>query len=294
MNSMQEYYESFAQIDLVDLIARFSLLLMLFYSGHYWFTEIPLSLLFILSFIFPKLSKSSQFWFAAFSFSFFEVVFYWHSADNHMFLITYWFLSLAIIFTRPTVEHLPLLRTHGKTYLVGCMLFAVLWKVTASDFASGEFFEFTLLTDKRFFYFARVLTDISGANLLANQVLFADFFLTPESTVKLFSTPTLERVAAFMATFTILIELLIPLAFLFLGNGRRNWIAHMALVTFVLATYPAASVIGFAWLLILFAMTQCHPQRDRKWVALYCLLYVVTQAFRLRYGEIGDTFLGGL
>ena len=73
---------------------------------------------------------------------------------------------------------------------------------------------------------------------------------------RLNSNEYIPRLSQLMTSYTILIEGLIPTAFIFYNKHKMlKVIAHSLLMTFILTTYPIATVVGFSWLLIIFAVT---------------------------------------
>ena len=275
--------------ELYPLILSLSLLLLLMFSGMHWFTRIPLAALSISAFIWKDLVHQSKFWFLAFCFVAFEVAFFWYDADNHKFLTAYWLLSLSIVCGLPYAKRMQTLAIHARAYLVLCMGFAVAWKFINKDFTDHSFFEFTLLTDGRFQYFTKYLTGMTLKDLNANQDLLGGIMKSSQYALALKKNATVSQLAALMTYFVLAIELMIPLSFLFFP---KRTFPHLILISFMLATYPIATVVGFAWLLIIFAISLCDRPSQAPLRMAYCVLFVLTQSFRSEMGPLFEFLLG--
>ena len=290
MNNRSSFFQKWMNENSYELILRLSLLFLLLYSGDHWFSRIPLAALSISGFIWRDLVHQSKFWFLAACFVFFEVSLHWFEADNHKYLTCYWFLTLAIISGRPLSERPLLLRRHARMYLTLCMAFAVVWKFINRDFMDHSFFELTLLTDSRFMYFTKYMTGLSLSDLYWNQDLISQFASSAQSSLALRKNVGVEQLARFMTYFTLIIETLIPISFCFFP---QRLFPHFILVFFILVTYPIASVIGFAWLLIIFGLSQSDGEYQKILRPTYCSLFVLTQTFRSEVGPVLDWLFRG-
>ena len=120
-----------------------SSLLMIFYSGTYWYTKIPLSLIGLTTIFLPHLRRVPQTWFMGACFILFEIIFNWHESDNHKYLTCYWFMSLWFITLRSNSDaedEERLMELHGRLYLILCMIFAVIWKNKIKRFYKRSLF----------------------------------------------------------------------------------------------------------------------------------------------------------
>ena len=275
--------------DLYDLVLSLTLLFLIMFSGVHWFTRIPLAALSISAFIWRDLVDQPKFWFLAFCFIAFETGLFWFESDNHKYLTAYWFLSLALISNFPRENRLSYVKKHARLFLVACMGFAVLWKLINGDFMDHSFFEFTLLTDDRFLYFTKYLTGLDHSDLVYNQEALRGILSQSENAVALKKNVRVENLAAFMTYFTLAIETAIPVGFFFFPE---RVFPHFFLVFFILVTYPVASVIGFAWLLIIFGLSRCDGSRHSHLRSIYCVLFVLTQTFRSDIGSVLDYLFG--
>ncbi len=92
----------------------------------------------------------------------------WPLADNHIYLLAYWALAIALALRSTDVSHA--LSTASRWLLGLAFAFAVLWKVFLSpDFLDGRFFRVTLLTDPRFTEAAMLIGGLSADELKANR-----------------------------------------------------------------------------------------------------------------------------
>ena len=92
----------------------------------------------------------------------------WPLADNHIYLLAYWTLAIALALRATDVSHA--LSTASRWLLGLAFGFAVLWKVFLSpDYLDGRFFRVTLLTDPRFAEAAMLIGGLSADELEANR-----------------------------------------------------------------------------------------------------------------------------
>ena len=93
----------------------------------------------------------------------------WPLADNHIYLLAYWALAIALALRALDVSA-TLAATMSRWLLGLAFAFAVLWKALLSpDFLDGRFFRVTLLTDPRFAEAALLIGGLSEADLEANR-----------------------------------------------------------------------------------------------------------------------------
>ena len=217
----------------------------------------------------------------------------WPLADNHIYLLCYWVLAVALAL-RPRSPELP--RWLEPSADRPAFAFAVLWKVALSpDFIDGRFFRVTLLTDPRFGAAAQLVGGLSKASSMRTGEAVvplphgAELIDPPEVT-----EPPRLRAFATMSTWGIVaLEALV--AAMMLAPARRTgaW-RHMVLLAFCGITYAFAPVAGFGWLLLVMGLAQVE---DRQvWISR---LYVVTFLVVLFYDQLPwtelalDFFRGG-
>ena len=206
----------------------------------------------------------------------------WPLADNHMYLLAYWALAVALSLTAPRP-----METLGRNsrLLVGlAFACAVLWKAAlAPDFRDGRFFRITLLTDPRFGDAAMLVGGLSPEQLEDNrQALTA----LPEG-AELLDPPTVAepprlRVFAGMATWSaLLLEATVAAAMLMPTTTMTATMRHLSLLVFCVVSYAFAPVAGFGWLLLVLGIAQCDPGQRRLRAA-----YVGTFVLVLFYAEV--------
>jgi hypothetical protein len=205
----------------------------------------------------------------------------WPLADNHIYLLAYWVLSIALAL-RATDTAAAI--SSASRWLLGlAFAFAVLWKVFLSpDFVDGRFFRVTLLTDPRFAEAAMLIGGLSADQLEANRAALAPL---PEGAAladpaAVIETPRL-RALALTATWGI-IALEALLAAVMFAPVRRVPAAarHGSLLVFCLVTYAFAPVAGFGWLLVSMGAAQTTAPETwmrRAYVAAFLVLLVYSE-----------------
>jgi hypothetical protein len=180
----------------------------------------------------------------------------WPLADNHIYLLAYW--ALAIALSLRAVDVSATLSTTSRWLLGLAFAFAVLWKVLSPDFLDGRFFRVTLLTDPRFAEAAMLIGGLSEADLEASRSALAPLpdgaaLVDPPGVIE---PPRLRALATLSTWGIVLLEACV--AVVMLGPERRiaAWLRHTLLVTFCLVTYAFAPVAGFGWLLLVMGAAQ--------------------------------------
>lgn len=168
----------------------------------------------------------------------------WTALDNHAWLMPVWFAGVAVgLRLSATGSELG---PQARALVAGVFTFAVGWKLRSPDFLSGNFFEFTILTDPRFGPLATA-AGVDPEILIANQMTVA---AGPESGY-LVGGSVVRPFANVLTVGTIITETAVAAAWL-MGRLVPNWTRHFTLGAFCLATYTIAPVAGFG--LILLAM----------------------------------------
>lgn len=267
----------------IDIALRLTLVGLLLRPMGPWFVRAPLLLLSMLGLITGTWLRAPALWLALAALVAVRVVVEWPLPDNHIYLLAYWCLGVAIglRFSDPARQ---LART--SRLLLGLVFaFAVLWKAALSpDYRDGRFFAVTMLTDDRFFEAVQLVGGLSDAQLRENRE-----YLTPlPGGAELLEPPVLHaprrfRLLVLVATWgTLATEALAAGLWLAPLTRRRMLVArHSVVLLFCLTTYAFAPVAGFGWLLIVLGLVTCM-RGDR------CLraLYVATYAMVLLYAEV--------
>ena len=248
-----------------------------------WFVRAPLLLLSMLGLISGAWLRAPALWLALAVLVAVRVVVEWPLPDNHIYLLAYWCLgvAMALRFADPASQ---LART--SRLLLGLVFaFAVLWKAVLSpDYRDGRFFAVTLLTDDRFSEVVQLIGGLSDAQLRENRE-----YLTPlPEGAELLRASRVARAPALPSARP-------------RGNvghprdggpGRRALAGavdaprllvarHGVVLLFCLTTYAFAPVAGFGWLVIVLGLVTCLP--DDRWLRA---LYIATYAMVLLYSEV--------
>ncbi len=251
------------------MILRMSLLLALLAAAPKGQVATAFHCLVLLALFFPKLGQHRDFWLALTSLQSFAIFYTWGSSDNHKYLIAYWFftLYLALLSSKGNKDFFKDFCASSARYLIaGAMLFAALAKIIHPEYVNGDFFRVTLLTDGRFQVFTSLLTDLDKSILEEN---YSTMKLMRNSAISEMSLQGLKEVnfwALFLTWWTILIEVIIGL--LFLWNKKPLW-GHLFLITFMITTYSVATVTGFSLILCCLAYAHCQSQTLPRKIALF-------------------------
>jgi hypothetical protein len=206
----------------------------------------------------------------------------WPLADNHIYLLAYWCLAVALAMRNPNPG---IALAQQSRWLLGlAFALAVLWKAVLSpDFLDGRFFRVTLLTDPRFGEAAMLVGGLTQDQLDRNrQALRA----LPDGAELLDAPHVVEparlRALAVVSTWGILaLEASVAFAMFLPGSRATMILRHGALLVFCLVTYAFAPVAGFGWLLLVMGLAQC-TENDR-WLGYG---YVATFLLVLFYSEV--------
>jgi hypothetical protein len=245
--------------------------------------------------VIPSLTGSARTWMLLAALLAGRIAADWPLADNHIYLLAYWCLgvALALCWYEPSGSSdddpkgsyhrsFEILRSTSRL-LVGCAFAcAVVWKaLLAPDYLDGRFFRVTLSTDDRLAPVA-LAAGLSPVQLQANR----DALEPLPAGVEVLDGPVLveppgfRRVAAALTWGGVALEALVALAFLLPVATRWPSLRHILLLAFCVATYAFAPVAGFGWLLIVLGLAHCDPDQRRLRLA-----YVAAFALVLCYSE---------
>jgi hypothetical protein len=265
----------------IDLALRLTLIALLLRPMDPWFVGAFVLLLALLGLVGVG-RRAPAAWLALAALIATRLVVEWPLPDNHVYLLGYWCLGVAIALKRS--EPSRALATTGRQLLALAFVFAVLWKgVFSPDYRDGRFFAVTLLTDDRFADTVRLFGGLSEAQLAESRE-----YLTPlPDGAELLAPPRLHAPSRFRwlvhgATWGGL-ALEAAIAILWLAPGRRRALViarHGAVLLFCLATYAFAPVAGFGWVLLVMglATTTFEERRLRAaYVAAFCLVLLYAE-----------------
>ena len=267
-----------ASLDPLDLAPRLTLALFLYEPslvGEAWIPRWSLRGLALLGLLRPPLHRSPWLWgAAAFALAaktaregFFQ--------DNHVFLLSYWSLALAIAFAGS--EARAVLTRNARLLLGFSFVFAVLWKAWLSpDFISSAYFRFTLLTDARFADATALVAGVPDADLAWNRAVASGQLA--EATLRgtgvaLRETRAVPPLAAFVTAWTLALESALAVAFLWpAARGPGRW-RNGLLLLFSATTYAIATVPTFGWTLLTLGIAQAEGRGLRRaYLGVLCLV----------------------
>jgi hypothetical protein len=263
----------------VDAALRLTAIALLLRPMGPWFVRPALIAAAALALIYPGALASARLWGAVALLIAFRIADDWPLADNHIYLLAYWALAIALSL-RGAAPAAAL--AHNSRWLIGlAFACAVVWKaVLAPDFLDGRFFRVTLLTDPRFGEAAMLIGGLSQDELLANRRALSPLpegaaWQTPPPIVE---SPRLRALARVSTWGILLLEAAVAAAMLATAPA---WIRHVLLLVFCLVTYAFAPVAGFGWVLLVMGLTQTSD--DDVWLRR---LYVATFLVILFYSEV--------
>lgn len=199
----------------------------------------------------PGLIEKAWYWLAAAAVTAGFTAASWSTADNHVWLVSYWLLAVAIHQLAPETGRLA----KSARWMIGLVfLLAMVWKFRSPEFVSGAFFEFELLTDPRFEPVARWGGGLTPDDLAANAAAVAS--VSGPST--LMSSGRIDVVSQLLTWGTVVVESAVALAFLLPAPGR---VRHGLLLLFFAGAYIATPVGGFGFALTVMAMTMTKDAR---------------------------------
>jgi hypothetical protein len=259
-----------------DAALRLSAIALLLRPMGSWLVRPAILAVAVLVLIFPRLLRSSLMWGALAVFTAIRIAEDWPLADNHIYLLGYWLLAIAL--SLRTSDALATLAVTSR-WLVGlAFAFAVLWKAVLSpDFVDGRFFRVTLLTDPRFGAVAQLIGGLSREELDANRQVLA---LLPDG-AELLDAPVVHepvrlRMLATASTFGILaLEAAVALFMLASSAWTSVRWRHAVLLLFCGITYAFAPVAGFGWLLLVMGLAQVEPRQiwfGRAYIAAFVVV----------------------
>ena len=267
----------------IHLALRLTLVGLLLRPMGPWYVRAPLLLFSVLGLVAGSWLRAPALWLGLSVLVAVRVVVEWPLPDNHIYLLAYWLLAIAVAlrFADPSAQ---LART-GRLLLGLVFAFAVLWKAVLSpDYLDGRFFAVTILTDDRFADVVQLVGGLSDAQLQGNRD-----YLTPLPDgaellePRVLHAPARFRALVLVATWgTLVME----------GLAAGLWLApvmrwsllvarHVIVLTFCLTTYAFAPVAGFGWLLIVLGLSNCTT--GHRWLRS---LYVAMFAMVLLYAEV--------
>lgn len=258
------------------LILRLTLLALLFYGG------MPSSLLKALlgifcgiMIIYTPLTASRFMWVCITSVVAFYNAFYWEIYSNYHFLLTYWCIACTLaVFSK---EEANVLKWNARLLIGLCFLFAALWKIIGGEYFDGTLQQFLFLVDRRIDVFSSLL-GIEKEALTQNRELLAYLKGNPATGfgAALNSSTNVHYLSIISSYYTIIIESLVALSFLFFRVGFLEKTRDVLLIMFIVTVYFILPVPGFGFIVTLLGFAQSSPA-SRKINIAYLLLLIPLQ-----------------
>ena len=265
----------------LDLSLRLTAVALLLRPMGPWYVRPVLLAAPSLMLVFPRLLHSAAVWGVVAIAIALRIADDWPLADNHIYLLGYWSLAVAIALRH--WETAAALAQMGRWLLGLAFALAVLWKAALSpDYLDGRFFRVTLLTDPRLVEPAMLLGGLTAADLeQSRRALYAlpegAELRDPEQVVE---TNRL-RMLSTLSTWGVLAHESAIAAAMFLPSFPMVILArHVLLLGFCAITYAFAPVAGFGWLLLVIGLAQVPSDKaglGLTYVAAFLLVIFYTE-----------------
>lgn len=271
------FYESMTAVTRLETAIVLTLLWLLLLNSSYSRVATLVLITVVIGLIYRSVQQKWAYWLVI-------VLLLWFSAHISGYLILdeyllglLWCVAIFLVLLTPDPDHY--LAFNARVLLGLLFLVTIIQKLASPGFADGGMFEASLLFDPRFRSITELFMDnaVIDTNGLAARLLL--YFNNPLRETVLESADSVATVATILTWWTIGIELLIAIMFLWPRRGRLAWERVMQwrdipLIVFLATTYPIAVVWQFSWLLSMMGIAQA----DKKWVRL---LYLVALFFGL-------------
>jgi hypothetical protein len=233
-----------------------------------------LLLLAVAGLLVPALRRSSALWLTLAGLTGWRVVADWPLADNHSYLLCYWCLAIGLgLLARDPAD---LLALSARRLLALAFGLAVVRKLLSPDYLDGTFFRVTLLVDPRFEDVARLAGGLTPELLdQSREALWQHLDGLPAKLAVPALGARFDGLALFLTLWTIALEALIAIAFLWPGRALAG-LRDGALLLFCTTTYAVMSTIAdFGWLLVAMGLSQCDAQRTRTRLAYLAVFALI-------------------
>lgn len=198
---------------------------------------------------------------------------------NHKHVYAYVIIMITLSFLlKSTTERLSFIKTQSR-YIIGFIfLFAVIGKFLAPEFLNGAFFEFTNITDPRFFGFTSQLGNVDFNLLKENETQLEALINTsnPKSNYMLHSSDQVTTIGKILSYWTIFIEGMVAICFCLSSRFALSKYRNVFLVIFILTTYPIATVTGFGIILTTLGFIQSlNNNKFSGYSWFYLVVYIL-------------------
>lgn len=293
-SSLEGFLRRVREMDGVDLVLFLSLIMLLVRPGppEPWYSLVPTSLLAFLAVLDQRLLRQPWLWFAVAATNFLgHNVANWEFSDNHKFLMTYWCLAIGCSLALPDAARR--LASNGRVLIGLVFLFATVWKLTSAAYMDDSMFRVLLVTDSRFFGLAHFFGGFEAADYYSNLTMLQRCIESSTidyvaKEIPLVESSGIAPFATFLTWWTVLIEGLVAVIFLFpRDNAFTKW-RHVVLIAFIVSTYPPTNVIHFGWLILVMGLAACPPEARKTRIAYVASFLFI---FIFSTGQIRTWFL---
>lgn len=279
----QKGIEFFEKLDRVSLLGYVTLFMLLFFGPNEWFLLPVYQMALLFSLLFPQILKSPTLWGILSLVTLIAQLDFWETVDNHMWLMLYWLLVqfLATLSNRMYKTDIIIFLKHNAVFmLVFIMGVSVLQKMAGGVFMDGSFFEFTILTDERFYLIAHYLGGISTFDFFNNVDMLSNLS-DPHSPLVIKTSEAVRTVSLIFTYSIVLLEICIVFLFLY-KNEKTRVLAHILNALFIITVYFIAPVYAFAFLVALLGVASLGLNKpSSKLIMMYIALIVLIFLYKI-------------
>ncbi|NKB99631.1 MAG: hypothetical protein GKR90_14200 [Pseudomonadales bacterium] len=194
-----------------------------------------------------------------------------------------WSIAIALALSGHSGPSSWLLDKQARALLAITMFGSVIQKSASTDYLSGDFFEFTLLTDHRFAFLSSMLgvTDFELRTVWQGVEELQQGVFDPKE-ISLPANANVRTAALVITYWNLVIQTLIGALALFAIRRMLLKSLSALLLLFVATTYFFAPVFGFGWLLCVWGLSIHNPGGKHRplFLALIGLLLLYQIPFR--------------
>jgi len=278
------------EMPLTLMTLKLTAFMLLLHGGGGWILEVPLRLICVWMLLSPTALRSQRVWLSAAFLLTLVHANHWYSIDNHKYLMTYWTITVAVGVGAANTA--SVLANNARLLIGLCFGFATFWKFYAGEYLDGSFLHSVFLTDGRVTTPMAAVGGVLEAELENNRAMLSLLTQHPsdDAFVSLATSARLEGIALVSSYWTLFIEGLIAILFLWPGKSRRWMMAQdAALLVFLATTYVLLPVAGFATLLAIMALSR--RTGPHSWRVVYISILVLIQLTRIPWQDYAAIFV---
>ncbi|GAA4114353.1 hypothetical protein GCM10022393_13720 [Aquimarina addita] len=272
---------------ILTLTLQMLLLIFLMYMNDNGYLSIFMPVILIPGILFKVVREHPYYWtlIACMASTFYLVLDLVGYVPNHKHIFAFIIIAVTIaMFLKEKIHPLRFLNTQSRLIIGFCFLFATIGKFMASEFLDGSFFEFTNTTDPRFFGFSSLMGKVDLNLLIENEENLRLLLKTndPKTSFLVNGVDNIRGFGMLISYWTIFIEGMIAISFCLPRNFLLSKYRNVFLVTFILTTYPIATVTGFAIILTVLGFIQSledHKLTMFSWFYLFVFIFLPLNYF---------------